>query len=125
MDANHITVARRFAIYLLIWIVAAIAVQAWLQPDSLTETNLTPIQQRIRWPLLTPVFAVLGLAHAIGGTRTAWPFITVVACFVTLAILALCCSRRAAFSALMFIHAVVLAIAIAYFVQFSRLPSGG
>lgn len=92
----------RLLIYFALWLLAALAFQIFLQPQGLTETHLTPIQQRISWPLYTPFMSVVGLAQAV-----TWPdfpkalavFVAAV-CFALHAILALACARRSWYIAL-------------------------
>jgi hypothetical protein len=55
--------------YIAIWLLTAVAFEVFMQPDGMTETDLTSTQQRIRWPLYTPLMALLGLARAF-----TWPW---------------------------------------------------
>ena len=117
----------RLLIYFTGWLLAALAIQIFLEPEGLTVTHLTPIEQRISWPFYTPFMAVVGLAQAV-----TWPDfpqatagLAAATCFVLHAIIALACGRRSSFIALTAAQALLLTIAVIYFVRQSQLPSGG
>ena len=109
------------------WILAAVAFQIFLQPLGLTETSLTPLQQRMQWPLLTPIMVIVGLAQA-----STWPAaphafvgISVAVGIVFHAIAALTISRLKSFIVLMFVQMGFLTVAVICFVRWSQTPSGG
>src|SRR6187401_283957 len=87
---------HRLLIYFAVWLLAALAFQIFLQPLGLTETDLTPIEERIRWPLYTPIMAVFGLAEAATWPRSpqALAGISALAAFVLHAVVALTRVRR-------------------------------
>lgn len=123
---HHVRFRRRLFIYIALWLLAALAFQVFLRPLGLTETDLTPIQQRIRWPLYTPLMAVIGLAQA--GTWPANPQaiagIAAAAVFVLHAVSMLTRARPRSLIALAAAHALLLALAVIYYVRWSQLPSG-
>lgn len=109
------------------WVLVALAFQVFLQPLGLTETALTPIQQRMLWPLWAPVMVIVGLAQA-----ATWPAspqavvgISVAVGMVFHAFAALTISHFKAFIVLMLAQMGFLTIAVIYFVRWSQLPSGG
>jgi hypothetical protein len=117
---------RRLVTYLAIWLVAALAFEILLQPEGLTETDLTPFQQRIRMPVYVPLMAVIGLAQSV-----TWPTFpdssaldVAAACLVLHAVVALSLARRGSFLALATIQTLLLTIAVIYFIHHSHLPSG-
>jgi hypothetical protein len=124
---RRVSFSRRLRIYFAVWLLTALAFQVFLQPEGLTVTDLTPIQQRIRWPFYTPVMAVVGLAQAF-----TWPaFPQASAGFaaagglVLHAMFALTRARRSSFIALTSAQALLLTVAVIYFVRQSQLPRGG
>ena len=123
---HHVRFRHRLFIHIALWLLAALAFQVFLRPLGLTETDLTPIQQRIRWPLYTPLMAVIGLAQA--GTWPANPpalaGMAAAAVFVLHAILMLTRARPRSLIALAVAHALLLALAIIYYVRWPQLPSG-
>ncbi len=124
---HSVSFSRRLLIYFAVWLLAALAFQFFLQPIGLTETALTPIQQRIRWPIYTPLMIVAGLAHAVTWSDfpQAWVGFAVAALLVLHAILALTRARRSSFVVLISTQALLLTFAVIYFVRLSELPSGG
>jgi hypothetical protein len=119
--------SARLLAYCGVWLLVALAFQFVLPPDGLTETDLSPIQQRIRWPLYTPIMAAVGLAQA-----ATWPdfpgslAVTIAtAVFVVHAVAALTRSSRPAFVGLIFAQAVLLGIAVIYFIRHTQLPTTG
>ena len=109
------------------WLAAALAFQVFLKSEGLTETNLNEMQQRIGWLFSTPIMAAAGLAEAFvwprgfrsGGVSAA------VVCLTGLSIITLTRSSRRAFVAMICINIIILAVAVTYFVRFSRLSTGG
>jgi len=117
---------HRMLIYFAVWLLAVLAIQVFLRPMGLTETALTPIQQRIRWPLYTPFMAVIGLAQAV-----TWPAspqalagIAAVTIFALHALLMLTRTRRYSFVVLAVVQVLLLAVAVIYYVRWSELPTG-
>lgn len=117
---------RRLVIYLAIWFVTALAFEIFLQPEGLTETDLTPFQQRIRMPIYVPLMTVVGLAQSV-----TWPTFpgtsaldVAAACLALHAVVALSLAHRGSFLALATVQALLLTVAIVYFVRQSHLPSG-
>jgi hypothetical protein len=116
----------RFLTYLGVWLLAALAFEVALQPEGLTETYLTPLQQRLQWPLYTPLMVFFGLSQALSTPRDVpqylfWLFVAV---FLFHALLVLRRVRLPVFAALIGLQALTLAVGVAYFVHFSRLPDG-
>ena len=114
----------RFLAYFVVWFLAILALEVFLEPEGHAQTDLTVIQQRLRWPLQAPVAALIGLAHAFswaGGVSGLLAFV----CIATLGIAALAYGRRASFVVLISLNALMLFIAIIYYIRWSRLPSGG
>ena len=124
---QRVSFSRRLLIYFAVWLLAALAFQFFLHPMGLTETALTPIQQRISWPVYTPLMIVVGLAHAVTWPDfpQAWVGFAAAAFLVFHAILALTRARRSSFVALTSAQALLLTVAVIYFVRQSQLPSGG
>ena len=124
---NRVRFSTRLLIYVAMWLFAALVFQAFLQPAGLSETELTPIQQRLLWPLYTPVMAVVGLAQA--GTWPVFPSALAIlaggACFAVHGIIALSRKQWSSIVALAGVHALLLAIAVIYFVRQAQLPTGG
>ena len=118
--------SKRLLMYLTVWVIGSLAFQAFLRPDGLTETDLSEAQQRLRWPLYTPIMVVFGLAQS--ATWPAFPgsmaMAVAVIVLLLLAVVVLACARPRAFAALLGVHSLTLAVAVVYFVRYSRLPSG-
>ena len=116
----------RFLIYLAVWLLAAVAFEIFLRPEGLTETHLTPLQQRLLWPLYTPLLVFFGLAQAVSTPRDIPQsfFWVVVALLVAHAALTLSRNRPIVFAALIGVQALTLAVAVTCFIHFSRLPHG-
>src|SRR5262245_34170504 len=47
--APRVSVAQRFVVYGLVWLLAVVAFELWLRPWTPTESHLTEAEQRIRW----------------------------------------------------------------------------
>jgi hypothetical protein len=127
ISERRVRVGTRLLIYIAMWLLAALAFQLVLQPDGLTETDLSPIQQRVRWPLYTPIMAAVGLAQAF-----TWPdfpgstaFWVAVACFAVHAAVALTRSHYIAFIALSLAQAFLFVIAVIFFFRHTQLPTAG
>jgi hypothetical protein len=123
---NRIRFRTRLLGYLAVWLLAALAFEAFLRPQGFTETHLTPLQQRLQWPLATPLMVFFGLAQALTIPRDIpqsffWLCVTV---FLAHAIMVLRCTQFPMFATLMGLQALTLAVGVAYFVHFSRLPDG-
>ena len=126
MHLRHITVRWRLSGYGAVWLLAALAIQLFLKPEGLTETNLYEAQQRALWLLYTPVMASIGLADVLERvSRLAdWAPLIIVICFVLHALVTLTRSRARSFAIMLLIQIVFLSLAITNFIQLSRLPAG-
>ena len=124
---HRVRFSRRLLIYAAVWLLAVLAFELFLQPEGLTETDLSPIQQRIRLPLYSPLMAVVGLAQSV--TWPTFPSSSALdvsaACFVVHAIAALTRSRRGSVIALTCAQTLLLTVAVIYYVRQSQLPTGG
>ena len=133
IEGSHIGVRQRVIAYLVLWLIAAIAIQIFLKPEGLTETDLSPFQQRIRWPIYTPLMIALGLGRVI--TLPLLPLLhwsnemlTFWIAFVGLAvigIITLTRRSRQVFVVMLCVNAVLLAISVFFFLQIAAIPSGG
>ena len=133
IEGSHIGVRQRVIAYLVLWLIAAIAIQIFLKPEGLTETDLSPFQQRIRWPIYTPLMIALGLGRVI--TLPLLPLLhwsnemlTFWIAFVGLAvigIITLTRRSRQVFVDMLCVNAVLLAISVFFFLQIAAIPSGG
>jgi len=126
VSEHRVRFSRRLLTYFAVWFLAVLAFGVFLQPEGLTETDLTPFQQRIRLPLYTPLMAVAGLAQSV-----TWPTFpsssaldAAAACFVLHAIVALTRSRRSSLIAFTCAQALLLTVAVVYYVRQSQLPTG-
>lgn len=124
---RRVSFSRRLLIYGAVWLLAALAFQVFLQPEGLTETSLAPMQQRIRWPLYTPLMAMVGLSYAVS-----WPDspredvgLAAGAGLVLHGILALACARRSRFIAFTLAQTLLLTVAVIYFIRQTQLPGDG
>lgn len=128
--------SRRFAAYLAVWILAAVAFEVLLKPEGLTETDLTEFQQRLRWPLHTPLMVLLGIWQAIGWSITSFGAVRgdfAAACvglagflwLLAVAALVLKRNRLPTFASMLVVHAVTVGIGVFFFLQLAREPSGG
>jgi len=126
-SGHRIRFSGRLLIYIAVWLLAVLAFEVFLQPEGLTETDLTPFQQRIRLPLYTPLMAVLGLAQSVTWPAIPTPFdlCGAAACFGLHAIAALTRSRRSSLIAFTCVQALLLTASVVYYVRLCRLPSGG
>ncbi|CAN5724215.1 hypothetical protein BH11VER1_BH11VER1_21350 [soil metagenome] len=117
----------RLFIYLAIWLLAAMAFQFFLPPEGATVTELTPFQQRIRWPLYTPIYLLVGLAQSFAWPEriSSWAGVAATLCFLFHAVLTLTLSRRFAFLIMCGLQVVLVVVSVVYFIRFSQLPSGG
>jgi len=124
---QRVRLGTRFLVYFSVWLFAALAFQIFLRPEGPTESDLSPIQQRLLWPLYAPLMVVVGLVHAVTGSSRFpdWAPWAVVAGFVVHFIIALTRVRRSSFVAFISIQVLFLAIAVIYFVRQSYLPTGG
>lgn len=127
MQLHRLPARSRALIVCIVWLSTALAFQVFVKPEAVTVTDLSEIQQRIQWLFLTPMMAAAGLAEAL-----AWPseftvggLLVSLVCLSALSINTLIVSSRRAFVVMICINAVVLAIAVIYFIRFSRLPSAG
>lgn len=123
---RRITVRWRLLGYGAVWLLAALAIQLFLRPEGLTETNLNEAQQRALWLLYTPVMATIGLADALQRvSRLAdWSPLVIAICFALHALVILTQSRPRFFAIMIFVQIVLLSLAIMSFIHLSRLPAG-
>jgi uncharacterized membrane protein len=127
VSAQRVSLRKRLLIYLAVWALSGLAFQVFLQPMGLTETHLTPTEQRVRWPIYTPLMALVGLAQsftwpASPGTSAGF---AAFACFAVHAVVALTRTRWSSVAGLFCIQTLLLAVAVIYFVRHSQLPTGG
>ena len=122
----HLSVGQRLFWYVAVWLFTVLAFQIFLTPEGLTETNLSEMEQRIRWPLYTPIMVVIGFAEAFTWPTdfTAVAFVGAFACLVAHAITMLTRVHFRPFVLMLCIQTVLLAIAVIYFIRFSQLPGG-
>ena len=117
--------------YVSIWLLAVLAYQVFVGPDSPTETDLSPLQQFIRLPLYLPLMATLGLARALelplhrtieqsSDFSTFVAFLVSVATFATVGTFTLKCSRNRAFVPMLFIHAAIVTIGLIFYIYLTR-----
>lgn len=117
----------RLAVYFSVWVLVAVAFQVFLQPEGPTESSFSPLQQRLIWPLYTPLMAVIGLAQAATWPKH-WPDWAPWVVVIGLAIhgvVTLTRSRRSTFLIFTGVQVLVLTVAVVYFVRQSYLPTGG
>ena len=127
VPAQRVSLRKRLLIYLAVWALSALAFQVFLQPMGLTETDLTPTEQRIRWPLYTPLMALVGLAQSFTWPASPGAFagLGAFACFAVHAVVALSRTRCGSLAGLFCIQTLLLAVAVIYYVRHSHLPTGG
>ncbi len=108
-------------------LLAGLALQIFLQPVGLTESDLTPFQQHLVWIPYTPLMLVFGLAQAASWPNNVphWAPWVALAVFALHAIFGLTRTRRFSFAIAAGIQVLLLAVAVIYFVRQSLLPSGG
>lgn len=117
---------QRIAVYLGLWLLAVIAFEIWLTPEGMTETHLTEAQQRIQWPLYTPLMVVVGIVEPFspsGDLTSNGGWIAVV--FLVHAVVMLTSKRLPVFAGLACVQLALLAIGVVNFIRLSQLPSGG
>ncbi len=116
----------RLAIYLCVWLLAVLAFEGFLRPEGLTETHLSPLQQRLQWPLYTPLMVFFGLGQALSTPSDTPQFYFWICLILFLAHAALSLTRThlASFSILIGVQTATIAVAVSYFIHFSRLPTG-
>jgi hypothetical protein len=114
-------VETRLAIYLAVWILAVLAFELFLRVEGRTENFLSPAEQRLRWPLFTPVMVIFGVMHSVSsrGEMSQAFFWLVGALFLAHAILTLRCTRPNVFAVLIGLQAVTVAFGVAHFIHFS------
>jgi hypothetical protein len=124
---HRVRLSTRVLVYFSTWILVALAFQILLRPEGPTETDFSPLQQRLLWPLYAPLMVVVGLVQAATGSARFpnWAPWLVVAGFAVHFIIALTRVRRSSFVALIAIQVPFLVIAVIYFVRQSYLPTGG
>ena len=123
-----IGIGARVAVYLAVWLLAVLAIEVFLIPDSPTESHLTPLEQRLIWPLYTPLMVLVGLEQAVawaGGEFEMVRFAVIAVSLAAQGIIALAISRRDWFFACTLLQVALLSVGVVYFIHLSRLPSGG
>lgn len=119
---NPIHLHTRLLVYLAVWLLAALAIQVFLQPEGLTVTFLTPSQQRVEWLLFTPFMVYWGLEHHFSLPQYSfWLFVAIV---IAHGIQTLRCTQFLAFAVLIGLQVVTVASAVVFFIQRWRLPVG-
>jgi len=123
----RVRLSTRLLVYFSSWLLVAVAFQPFLQPEGPTESALSPTQQRLLWPLYTPLMVVVGLVQVVTGPGhfPGWAPWVVVAGLAVHFIMAMTRARRLSFAAFTGIQILVLAVGVLYFVRQSHLPSGG
>ena len=122
-----IQLRTRVLVYFSVWLLAVLTIQIFLPPEGPSETDRTAIQQRLLWPLYTPLMVVVGLARAATWPSRfpdwlPWAVVTGLAFHF---IVAATRSRRSSFVAVTCFQVLVLAVGVIYFVRQSFLPKGG
>jgi len=125
-SSAYISPVQRLVWYGALWVLAAIAIQVFLKPEGLTETNLSEIQQRIRWPFYTPLMVAMGLAAAFARSAVynGWAISTALSCFVIHGFITLTRTSARSFALMILIHAALLGVAVICFLRFARMPTG-
>ena len=125
---NNVRFSTRILIYFAVWMVAVLAFEIGLEPEGLTETTLTPLQQRLELLIYAPVMVLAGLAEAISASAPDefaqlffWFFAGV---FLVHAIGVLFAPSRL-FVYLIGLQLLALAAGVACFINFSRASQGG
>src|SRR5215218_10227701 len=106
---HQVRFSRRLAIYLSVWLLAALALEVFLRPEGLTETSASPLEQRLWLPIYTPLMVILGLAQAATWPRdhfAHWAVAAAFICFLVHGIFTLRAGKRAWFLVLACIHII-------------------
>jgi hypothetical protein len=130
ISEGPVRISTRLLIYLAVWLLAALALEVFLQPLGLTETDATPLEQRLWWPLYTPLMVFLGLAMFL--QVLPWPSgmaggaaLVALIYFAAQAYFALTPRRPAVVLGLSCLQALALSAGVLYWVRYSQLPTGG
>ena len=121
-----LTFGAKLLIYLGVWLLAVLTLELFLEPEARTQSELSPLEQRLIWPLWTPLMVLFGLGHAFSLPRSIPESfsLTVFAAFIVHAVLTLRAKRPFFFAALIGLQLIVLLGAMASFIHLSRLPDG-
>ncbi|CAN5727577.1 hypothetical protein BH09VER1_BH09VER1_35450 [soil metagenome] len=122
----RLTLAQRISCYLLIWFLAALALQIFLKPEDLTETSQSPVEQRFWWVPLTPILLTFGLMKAFSLPLNSSPLIPILVASCLLAHASFTLTRRRILTLawLLALQFVLLAIAVIGYVHLANLPCG-
>jgi hypothetical protein len=127
-DPGHrIRLRNRFLVYSAVWLLVTLAFQIFLQPEGPAESDFSPLQQRLLWPIYTPLMVVVGLIQAATGSTLFpdWVPWTIVAGFAVHFLITLTRTRRFTFAAFICIQVLFMTVAVIYFVRQSYTPTGG
>ena len=128
------SIGARCIAFALLWSLAILAFEIFLMPEGLTETDLSAFQQRVSWPLYTPVMASLGLAralvspwyksyHTLNSPFIFAGFLIAAGCFLVISISIFLCRNWRYLVLLVSLHGMALTFAVVYYMRIIKALS--